>query len=59
MAKKPVMKIFYPKKDVMLTTDASERSISGILSQEGDPIMYLSKRLTDTEFDYSNIEKKA
>ena len=34
MAKKPVVKIFYPKKYVTLTTDASEHSISGILSQE-------------------------
>ena len=32
MAKKPVVKIFDPKKDIMLTTDASEHSISGILS---------------------------
>ena len=58
MAKKPLMKIFNPKKDIMLTTDASEHSISGILSQEGHPIMYLS-RLTNTEFNYSNIEKEA
>ena len=58
MAKKLVMKIFYPKKDIMLTTDASEHSISGILSQEGHPIMYLSRRLTNTEFNYSNIEKE-
>ena len=34
-------------------------SISGILSQEGHPIMYLSRRLTNTEFNYSNIEKEA
>jgi hypothetical protein len=42
-----------------LTTDASEHSISGILSQDGHPIMYLSRRLSDTECNYSNIEKKA
>ena len=41
MAKKPVVKIFDPKKDIILTTD----SISRILSQEGHPIMYLSRRL--------------
>ena len=56
MAKKPVVKIFDPKKDITLTTDASEHSISGILSQEGHPTMYLSRRLTNTEFNYSNIE---
>ena len=32
MAKKLVMKIFDPKKNIMLTTDASEHLISGILS---------------------------
>lgn len=59
MAKKPVVKMFDPKKDMTLTTDASEHSISGILSQEGHPIMYLSRRLTNTKFNYSNIQKEA
>ena len=40
MAKKPVVKIFDPKEDIMLTTDASEHSISEILSQKCHPIMY-------------------
>ena len=43
----------------MLIIDASEHSISGILSQEGHQIMYLSRRLMNTEFNYSNIEKEA
>ena len=43
----------------MLTIDASEYSIYGILSQEGHPVIYLSRRLTNTEFNYSNIEKEA
>lgn len=59
MAKKPVVKMFDPKKDMTLTTDASEHSISGILSQEGHPILYLSRRLTNTKFNYSNIQKEA
>ena len=58
MAKKPVVKIFYPKMDITSTTGASEHSISGILSQEGHPIMYLSKRLTNDEFNYSSIRKE-
>ena len=56
MAKKPVVKICDPKKDITLSIDASEHSVSGILSQEGYPIMYLSRRLTNTEFNYANIE---
>ena len=59
MSKKPVVKIFDLKKDVTLTTDVSEHSIFGILSQEGHPIMYLSRRLTNTELNYLNIEKEA
>ena len=59
MANKLVVKIFDLKKDITLTTDASEYSISGILSQEENPIMYLSRRLQNTEFNYSNIEKKS
>ena len=58
MAKKPVVKIFDLKKDIMLTTDASEHSVSRILSQ-GHPVMYLSRRLTKTEFNYSYIEALA
>ena len=59
LAKKPVVKIFYPKKYITLTTDASEHSISGILSQEGRPIMHLSRKQTNAECNYSNIEKEA
>ena len=55
MAKKPVVWIFDPQKGHY----ASEHSICGILSQEGHPIMYLSRRLTNTEFNYSNIHKEA
>ena len=58
MAKKPVVNIFDLKKDITLTTNASEHSISGILSQ-GHLIMYLSRRLTNNDFNYSNIEKEA
>ena len=56
MAKKLVFDL---GKDITLTTDASEHSISGILSQEGHPVIYLSRRLTNTEFNYSNIKKEA
>ena len=49
MAKKPIVKTFDTEKDITLTTDASEHSISGILSQEGHPIIYLSRRLTNTD----------
>ena len=51
--------IFLYEKDISLTTDTIDHSISGILSQEEHPIMNLSRRLTNTEFNYSNIQKEA
>ena len=59
MAKKPWVKIFDSKKDITLTIDTSEHSISGILSQEGHPVICLLRRLTNTVFDYSDIKKAA
>ena len=58
MAKKLIVKNFWPEKDITLTTDLSEHSASGILSQ-GHPIMCISRRLTNTEFNYLNTEKEA
>ena len=40
MAKKPVVKSFAVIKDVTLTSDASEHSISEILSQKGQKCLY-------------------
>ena len=59
LTRKPVIKIFDPKKEITLTTDASAHAMAAILSQEGHPIMYLSRKLTQAETNYSNIEKEA
>ncbi len=59
LMEKPIVKIFDPKKEITLTTNASEYTVSAILSQDHHPIMYLSIKLTKAEFNYSNIEKKA
>ena len=59
MISKPVIKIFDPKKEVTLTIDASERAIAAVISQEGHPIMYLSRKFSSAECNYSNIEKEA
>ena len=50
--------MFDPKKEITLATDASERAIAAVVSQEGHPIMYLSRKLSSAECNYSNIEKK-
>lgn len=36
---KPIVKIFDPRTELVVTTDTSEQSISGILAQDGHPIM--------------------
>ena len=55
MVKKPNVKIFDPKKDITVTTDVSGH----LSSKEGRPIMYLSRRLRNTEFNFSNTKKEA
>ena len=55
----PVVQVFDARKDTVLTTDASEMSISAVLSQDDHPVMYLSRKLTEAERRYSNIEREA
>ena len=45
LTRKPVIKIFDPKKEVTLTTDTSEHAIATVVYQEGHQIMYLSRKL--------------
>ena len=54
----PIVQPFDVRKDTVLTMDTSEKSVSAILSQDDHPVMYLSRRLTDAEQKYSNIERE-
>ncbi|XP_054745735.1 basic-leucine zipper transcription factor A-like [Anastrepha obliqua] len=47
----------YNKKFV-LTTDASNVALGAVLSQEGKPIVFISKTLNSTEFNYATNEKE-
>jgi hypothetical protein len=49
---------FDPKKPIILKTDASGKSIAGVLEQEGKIIFTVSRSLTDTEKRYSTIERE-
>ena len=51
-----VVKVCDINKDLELTTDISEKAISGILSQDGHPVLFLSQSLSDAETRYSNLE---
>ena len=43
---------------VSLETDASQSGLGAVLLQEGKPISFMSKALTDTQSRYSNIERE-
>ena len=45
--------------EATVTTDATENAIGGVFSQQGHPVIYVSKKLSQTEQNYSNIEQEA
>ena len=45
--------------EVTLTTDASVKTIGGVLAQNDHPFIYISRNLTSAAQKYSNIERKA
>ena len=55
----PVLQPFSLQKSSVVTTDASEKSLGAVLTQEGRPVIYISRKLTSTEARYSNIEREA
>ena len=50
---------FYDRsKPVSIQANASQRGVGACLLQEGQPIAFASKSLTDTETRYANIERE-
>ena len=54
----PVLAYFDKNKDHIIQTDASKTGLGAVLLQEGQPVVYASRTLTDTERRYSNIERE-
>ena len=54
----PVLAYFNPSKELTLQVDASKYGLGAVLLQEGRPIGYASKALTDCEVNYAQIEKE-
>ena len=54
----PVLAYFDKNKDHIIQTDASKTRLGAVLLQEGQPVVYASRTLTDTEHRYSNIERE-
>ena len=49
---------FDKDKDHIIQTNASKTRLGAVLLQEGQPIIYASRTLTETEKRYSNIERE-
>ena len=47
-----------PDLPISIETDASQSGLSAVLLQEGRPISFMSKALTNTQSRYSNIERE-
>jgi len=56
--KAPVLKYFNPKNPTKLLVDASSKGLRAVLFQDGHPIAYELKVLTDSQQNYTQIEKK-
>ena len=54
----PVLKYYNIKEEVTLQCDASETGIGAALLQAGQPVAYTSRALTNTEQQYTQIEKE-
>ena len=54
----PVLAYFDAKSEHTIQCDASKQGLGAVLLQEGKPVMYISRTLTETEQRYSNIERE-
>jgi len=52
------LQYFDPNKPTALEVDASMKGLGACLSQDGKPIAFASKSLTNAEKNYSNIERE-
>ena len=57
LASYPVIQPYSLEKEAIVTTDASQEAIGGILTQEGHPVIYVSRKLSKAERNYSNITR--
>ena len=58
LCESPVLRYPDYSKEFLLTTDASNKGLGAILSQEGHPCCYISRILNEAEQNYSTFEKE-
>ena len=49
----PLVQPYSIQKEATITTDTSEKTNGGVLSQEGHPVIYVTRKLTPVEQNYS------
>ena len=54
----PVLVYYDQHKPITLQVDASKIGLGAVLMQEGKPIAYASKSLTQAEINYAQVEKE-
>ena len=54
----PILAYYCPEKELVIQCDASGLGLGAVLMQEGRPLAYASRALTDPETRYATIEKE-
>ena len=58
LTKAPILRYYDVTKPVEIESDSSSVGLGAVISQEGRPIAYASRALTQTERNYAQIEKE-
>ena len=58
ITKAPVLAFYDQSKQLVIQCDASKSGLGAVLLQDGKPLSYASRALTDTEVRYAQIEKE-
>ena len=53
-----VLKYYEPMEELTLQSDASQTGLGTVLTQNGQPLSFASRALSDTETRYAQIEKE-
>lgn len=54
----PILQIYNVNKDIVMSVDCSSEGVGACLLQEGKPVAYASKALTDCQKEYAQVERE-